>query len=37
MRLIMELITNPQKIIEFPLTIFQMSITFAQSIMKLVV
>lgn len=37
MRLIMELITDPKKIIEFPLTIFQMSITFAQSILKLVV
>lgn len=37
MRFVMELITDPKKIIEFPITIFQMSLTFAQSILKLVV
>lgn len=35
--LIQGFITDPKKIIEFPLTVTQMALTFAQNILKLVV
>lgn len=34
---IMDMITDPRKLATFPLTIVQMSLTFAQQIMKLIV
>lgn len=37
MHFIASLITDPKKIIEFPLTIVKMSLDFAQQILKLVV
>jgi hypothetical protein len=37
MRFVMEMITNPAKLVQFPITVTQMALAFAQSILKLVV